>query len=474
MPTEAATDSPQQQIQKIIADCGSFIQHAQAKIETATNDNQVMGWLEINFQHNASILAACNVSATLQGPKDHFKNELPRLRNGLQHLENDIGNLAADFKLNQTTPATTLPRARQLEAEYHALRERTEAAFHCCKLLREAHVNLCANLTPQTLLPIAKSKSGDKGPIFEIGYKLYRLTSDHKSEEKEEKTLDDFFSEATRQETLFAQMTLSELPKLAATVIKEQIKAVISIIATLKNGIDLLRETFASEHKHVSDTEARIAKLSKKELSALLTGINEEAEALYKGMLRFHYKAHHMDKFYDTEEILLIVQFLQRAIKKDLQRKLKKEISTIGNPLNPATAASTAADHFFKGSKGFWRGVKLLFGFLLGKPAVNLTNFETTIREALNSCDTFYGDTPEDILPLETFIKDKLSAFDAPFPNEDLTKIMKKCLYDYGTAIEYFCLTFKVDISSLAGKKGKISIKKLISQIKKTSDKLLQ
>ncbi|MDH3392924.1 MAG: hypothetical protein OEL66_02880 [Desulfobulbaceae bacterium] len=473
-PPEADQLTPKQQIQKIIADCSSFIKHAQAEISKATSDKEITGWLEVNFQHNAATLTACNVPATLQGPRDRFKRELPRLSSSLQHLENDIGNLDADFKLHQKIPKTTLPRARQLEEEHLALKKLLETIREDCKLLKETHAILRKSLTPATLLPLAKDISADKGPIFDIGYKLYRLTSDHKQEGDEEKNLDDFFSEATKQETLLSKITFPELPKLAATVITQQVKTTIKITAALKDGIDLLRDTFAPEQKHTKDTEARITRLGKEDLSELLKRINEEAEALYKGMLRFHYKAHNLDKVYDIEEILLLLQLLQRAIKNDLQTKLKEEISTPGSPIHLATAASAAADQFLKGSKGFWRGLRLLLRLLMGKQTVNLAVFETTLIDALNCCDTFYGNTPEDILPLENFINEKLSEYDAPFPRDDLYNIMKRCLHDYGSCIESFCLSYKVDTSSFAGEKGAVSVKKLISQISSMSAKLIQ
>ncbi|MDH4322319.1 MAG: hypothetical protein OEV73_12580, partial [Desulfobulbaceae bacterium] len=174
------------------------------------------------------------------------------------------------------------------------------------------------------------------------------------------------------------------------------------------------------------------------------------------------------------EEILLLMQFMQRAIKNDLQQQLKQEIADEGSLLNLNTAAAAAADQFLKGPAGFWRGIKLLIRLFAGKETVNLVSFEATIRDALNSCNSFYGNSPEDILPLEKFINDKLSAYDAPFPREDLYKIMKKCLHDYGTGIEEFCRNFKVDISSIAAKGGTITINKLISQIEGKAIKMTQ
>lgn len=231
---------------------------------------------------------------------------------------------------------------------------------------------------------------------------------------------------------------------------------------------------FAPELKHTKDTEARIKRLGKEETSELLKRVNEEAEALYRGMLRFHYKAHHLDKVYDIEEILLLLQLFQRTVKNELQTTLKEEIATPGSPLHLATAASDAAEQFLKGSKGFWRGFRLLIRLLMGKQTVNLATFENTLVEALNSCDSFYGNTPEDILPIENFINDKLSEYDAPFPRDDLFNIMKRCLHDYGSRIEGFCLSFKIDTSSFAGKKGTVSVKKLISQIATMAGKLTQ
>jgi len=474
MPPDAAQISPKQQIQTIIASCQAFIQHAQAEIHKATTDQQVMGWLEVNFQHNIATLTACKVPATLQGPRDHFKSELPALTTGLRHLENDVGNLAADIKLQAQLPPTAVPRARRIEADKHGWQERLDAILADCKLLREAHANLLSNLTPHVLLPFAKDKSGNKGPIFDIGYKLYRLNSDHKETGDEEKNLDDFFSEATKQETLFAQISMPELPKLASTVIKEQIKIALKVTAIVKDTIDIMRENFAPELKHVQATKARIAKLGKEDVSELLKRINEEADALYKGMLRFHYKAHHLDKIYDIEEILLLLQFLQRTIKNELQQQLKHEIADDGSSLHLATAAAAAADQFLKGPAGFWRGIKLLFRLFAGKEPVNLVSFESSIMDALTSCSTFYGNTPEDLLPLEKFIDDKLSTYDAPFPRDDLYRIMKKSLHDYGSGIENFCRSFKVDISSITAKGGTITIKKLISQIETMAGKLTQ
>ena len=474
MSTDPVKISAAQHIQEIIASCDAFLSYTQAEIKKAINDNRVTEWADVNFHHNAATLAACGTSPTLQKARDHFRKELPNLIDNLRHLDNDLGNLKADIKVGSVSTATTLPTAQRLNAKLQTLKKQADAILQDCNLLRESHTVLYGSLNLETILPFAKDKSSKDGPIFDIGYKLYLLTSDNPPQDNNEKSLDDFFSETTKQETLLTNIKLAGIPKLATSTIKEQIKDALKATTMVKDGIDLLRETFTIEHNHIKNTEKRIAQLKSEDILRLLSRIDEEADALLNDILRFHHKMHHMNKIYDLQETILLLQFLQRTIKKDLQTKLKEEIIDSDSPLNPSIAAAKAAQKFLEGPKGFWRGSKIVIRLIMQKPTVNLISFEKTLRKALNTCPTLSAIIDDDGISLENFINEELIVYDSPFPRKDLHKIMKKCILDYGLALEKFCRSFKVDISSITDKSGTITIKKLIKKILANSAKLLK
>ncbi|MDH3392655.1 MAG: hypothetical protein OEL66_01515 [Desulfobulbaceae bacterium] len=478
-PTPTAMPSPQedtsvrQQIQNIIASCADFLSLSQREITKATKDRRITEWEDVNFHHNAATFTACGVPASSQSTRDHLRKEMPSLIENLRHLENDMGNLNADFKLSSTPTESLHPKARQLEAKVRKLSEQVDAVLMDCKLLKESHAILYGSLNLETILPFAREKAEKKGPIFDIGLKLYQLTADHPVTDEDFKSLDDFFDEANKQEALLNNISLEGIPKLATSVIKEQIKNALRVTSMIKDGIDLLRETFSIEHKHIRDTEKRLAQLKDEDLLRLLASIDEEAQALLKDIMRFHHKAHHMNKIYDIQETLLLLQFLQRTIKKDLQNELREKINDRDSPLNPANAAEKASQRFLEGPKGFWRGSKLLLRLIMQKPALNLVSFENKLKQALNNCPTFYT-SDENSVPLENFINENLIVYEAPFPRNDLYVIMKECIIDYGKSVEDFCRFFKVDISSISDKKGSVTIKKLIKKILTNATKILK
>ena len=466
----------EQQIYQITTDCVDFMKYAHHEINKAQEDKQITEWFEVNFQQHSATLAARKVPTTTEDTKSHLLKEIPSLLNSLQQLKNDFDNLNAELKLEPMPQLMTLlPRARRLEAEQLEISQRLNIALANCNKLKESYTILYEDLNLQNLLPFAQNKALEKTSIFNTGYKLYQLASDHHQDKVEMKNLDDYFEEASKQETLLTNINLESIPKLAATVIKEHIKTTVTAAATVKEGIELLREAFAIEYEHIKETEARIPRLNKSDITELLTKIDLEAEALCKGMLHFQCKSHYLNNIDIIEEILQLLQFLQRSIKKDLQTQLKEEVSSPTSLLNPETAATIAAEKFLSGPAGLWRGFKLLVRLIIKKkPAVNLVVFENSLREALNSCDTFFGDSTEIIPSLEKFIQKKLSVYDAPFPYDDLHQIMKDCLHDYRSRVENFCHSYKIDVSSLTGKNETSTIHKIINQIDMNSKKLIK
>lgn len=464
----------EQEIYRITTTCDDFIKFAHSEIKKVQKDKQVTGWFEINFQQNGDTLRARDISDTLDDEKNHLIKEVPSIITCLKQLQNDLDNINADLQLQPMPPASTLlPRAKRLETERLDLSKRLEIVLAYATHLSQSYERLCQNIQLVDLLPYAREKAGNKAGTFDTGYRLYRLASGNKNNENDEKTLDDYFEEATKQETLITNIKLDNIPKLAVTVIKEHVKIAIKAAGFVKESIEELRTAFATEYNQLRETESRITRLNKTDISQLLLKINSEAESLCKGMLHFHCKAHYLNKIYEIDEILQLLQFVQRAIKNDIQKKLEDEISKTGSPFNPATAANTAAEKFLKGPAGFWRGIKMLISLILkNKSAVNLIVYENSIMEALNTCDIHYGETQDIIHPFDHFIQNKLSGYDAPFPYNDLHQIMKTCLHDYSYRVEKFCNSFKIDISSLTGKNETSTLIKLIKQIEKHTQKL--
>ena len=474
MPTEPPKIPAQQHIQQIIASCDSFLADTQEKTKEYLGNHQITEWNDVNFHHNAEALDNCGISSTLLGTRDHFRKELPTLLENLRHLENDLGNLKADFKLGSSPPESILPSARTLQAKQIALQELTDAIILDCKLLREAHITLHRNLTVDALMPLAKIKASLKGPIFDIGYKLYQLTTKNPDFDKNTKTLDDYLNEIVKQETLLSNIKLEKIPELASSTIKEQTKNALKATSLIKDGIDILRETFTIEHKHIKTTGERISQLNELDLLKILAQVDVEADALLSDIMRFHHKAHYMNKIYDIEETILLLQLLQRAIKKDLQKKLHEEIHDSNSKLNPTIAAANAAQKFLEGPKGFWRGSKMVVRLIMQKPIVNLAIFEKTLRETINTCPTLHAKPNGTDIPIDNFINEKLISYDSPFPRNDLYKITKDCLNAYNRNIERYCHCFKVDISSVIDKKGAVTLNKLINKILKNANKLIK
>ncbi|MDH5298822.1 MAG: hypothetical protein OEV91_07370 [Desulfobulbaceae bacterium] len=464
-----------EQIQSIIDNCNSFLAASNKEFKEILTDRRINQWEQVNFHQYGIILSTCGISPLLQEVRDRFRKELPRLTNELEHLENDLGNLKTDCRGQGKLPANALPRAHKLEAARAALAKNFEAFTADSQLLRNAHADLRRGLTVETLLPLAKNLAGNKGPAFDIGLRLYHLVADRKTEEGGAKTIDDYFSEITKQETLLTNIKMSGLPGPAVSIIKEQIKNALKSAAAIKDGLDILAEIFEGEKTHVKATEERITQLGNENTQELLNQINSEVEALYRSILRFHYKAHHLDKIFAVEELILLLQLFQRTAKGELQESFKAAAASDNSPLNPSAAAMAAAETFLQGFIGFWRGIKLLLHLFLGRPGFNIITFQENLTEALRTCETFYGTEATDITAQENFINNRLLEYTQPFPYEDLHLIMKSCLHDYGKAVENFCKSFKVETTSLSNSSDStLPLGKLLRQLEVNAEKLLK
>jgi len=433
------------QIPGIITACESFLNRSRDELKKILSDRRVMEWGKVNFHKHTPILTAFNVPATLHGARDRVGKTIGKLAKRFDYLENDIGNLKADFSFATIASAESQGRARTLETNFESLKKDYTAFAADAKLLRESYTRLQENLSVEPLLPLARETSG-KTPAFDIGLQLYRFIADEEDDKAGTKTLAGYFREAVKLGELFANISLPGLPALAVTVIKEQTKTAREAPAAIKDCLDIISENLAVEQRHLETIKDRISQLKSEPLPELLKKIDIEIEAIYRCILRFHYKSYTMEKIYAVEELEETLRFLQRTIKNELLKELKAESNNVGSPINPATLASSAADSFLHGLSGFVRGIRILIRLLLGRPTVNLVNFQNILQNAIQTCDTFYGNTPTDITKLEDFIADKLKEYDSPFPRNALFSITKNCLHKYGSAVESFTLSFKVEL----------------------------
>ncbi len=460
---------------QLITTCETFLQRSKAELREITADRRVVEWAKVNLHKYSALLTILQVPPTLQLSRDRFVKKYGILSKQLDRLENDIGNLRADFHLNSVPSTEAKGHAAALATGFHALTEDYQEFVADCQQLREAHTRIHASLNVETLLPLARSMSG-KTPAFDLGYQLYCFVADQESSvvNGNTKSMSYYFSEANKLDGLLDNITLQGIPALAMTVIKERIKSARQAIVVIKDCLDIISENLAVEMNHLETIRGQLAQLTDYPLPKLLPTIEIETEALFKCVLRFHFKAYSMDKIYAIEELLELIRLLQRTIKTTLNEALKTETATSGSPLHTPTAAAAGADAFLHGAKGFWRGIMLLFSLILGRQGFNMVQFQETLREAIQSCDIFYGDSSTDVAALEKFIDTKLQAYERPFPHAELFGLMKKCLYDYGTAVEAFFRTVNVEIPTPPKGCTTVSLEKLIRQIRSNSEKLLK
>lgn len=248
------------QTRHILTTCESFLKRARAELRGVTADHRVTEWAKVNFHKYGALLNTLQVPPTLHLARDRFTKQLGVFNRRLDQLENDIGNLRADFQLNTAPSQEARGRACALDNALQSLTAEYEEFVADGKHLCEAHTHLHNNLTIDALLPLARAMSG-KTPAFDLGHQLYSFVADSEGGEVDTKGISYYFGEATKLDSLFANITLPGLPGLAATVVGKKVKEARQATATIKNCLDVFKENLELELNHLRALEERISQL---------------------------------------------------------------------------------------------------------------------------------------------------------------------------------------------------------------------
>jgi len=109
------------------------------------------------------------------------------------------------------------------------------------------------------------------------------------------------------------------------------------------------------------------------------------------------------------------------------------------------TIAEKNTKSFFFGLKGIVRSVKLMMSSLKGQEVVNEVELQLILEKSISTCVFFYGNTTAQVNKLKIFLDSFLEQYDRPFPYEHLFKLLKSTLAEYGTEVERYIHSYKID-----------------------------
>lgn len=432
-------------IKESITTIRNGLQRRQKEMNALISHPVLVSWHQLDLQKNADNLTALglsvpniakSISACQQGSQK-FKQDA-------SHLKNAVGNLQADLIGNFNEEEIT-KSAVENSANYETIKKDVGLVYSHVKSLINTKKQLLDHLHLNNLFNLAKKSVGGRGGSFDHGLKVFLLFFKENTNKSTNNILSEYIETATKLETRFGAIELPPLPRIAAEVIEHHISLGIHTANQISSFTNAIAGRFVSETGTRNLLNRQLEALKDEpEITTILHKTKIIAKSLGELILYLFNKKNLLERIPLIPETCEYLNTYHLFIKNSLLQQIPCQIETIPT-INPTIVAANSTKPFFYGIKGMMRSFKLMYSSLKGKEAINETELQLILEEAINSCRIFYGDSREDVHCLKAFINNLIKQFTRPFPYNQLFKLTKKTIVNYGNQFESFILEQEID-----------------------------
>ncbi len=435
----------------------SFLTRCENNIQQALADPRINQWGNIDFEKHAERLAYFELPlAEIRKASESLNKSTRNILQQIEHWKNDLGNLEADINMQSVTPERAQTLASALEKEFLTLKEQMGGLKNVTEILIAGDLELRQKMTLKGLVPLARKINSKSADNFEDGLEIYMFITKNETIEGNDTKLSDYFAKANDLQIRLENVKLPDMPGLAQAVIRHHTDTAINAIEIIKDFINSSNEKFADKISAVDAVKQEILSVQDESLSNLLKKYPNTAQSLGISITEFQFNKYILNKLKLVSSLLDNLYLFHSTLRHHFLSKLASQMRAEGNPINPQTVSAEKSDEFFSGVKGVMRSIRLLVSSLSGHQVLSDTELEQYLAQLLDSCPVYYGNSKDDIKKIEKEINKYIGNFDRPFPYEPLTRTMKNGLATFGSRLEKFINSFKLD--KQAGEKREKSL----------------
>ena len=426
----------------------------------------LLSWHQVDFEKCASDLTTLGVPAKdISRSIAACKHGAANLKKMSLQLTNELGNLHADLEGNFDN-AEVRNKAAKNTSQFELIQHEISAIRAHAKSLIVARTQLTANLDLDILLKLAGETVGGRSDLFDNGLKMFKSFF---PDNNGNNILQKYIETGKQMEERFKSIEVPKLPNLAEEVILHHI----TLGAHTSQQVHLFSKTIADRFLSEISTKNLLSLQLKAlqdevDISAILQKSRKIATSLGELVLYMYNKKNILERVPLIQETYQYLNIYYLSIKNSLLDKISLEILA-DSSINPINAAEKGTKVFFAGVKGLLLSFKLMYSSLKGREAINEIELQLILENAINSCRIFYGDSRQDIHRLKIFIDGLIKKFSRPFPYNQLFRIVKITMADYGSNVESFVHSLEIDEKYHSNQKTKMpkSFGKLVYIIEK-------
>lgn len=442
----------------IIDQARTYLNDCKQNILNQYKNLRLIQWDNSNLEKYAAEMSFFGLPQGMIIARDQHRKLSLAILKQIEKCENELGAIELEIVHNTISPEKALLLAEKSTLESADLNKPldewsgyVQTLLEADKILREK-LSLAA-LVPFTLFVADKSKK----EMIEEGYAFYQAITLEQPRAGNEVTLQGYLSHAVQLEKILLEIDLGPLSGLPAAIVNHQIKTALAAPDQLKHFIEEFHRQLPGECAVIATITKQLSELNRGDINSCLEQMDNLATTLSKNLISLRHKRKSYKQF---EYIPLILQELKdfhSVLTARIIPDLCGRIAKPGSPVNPGTIAAELSAEYFTGLQGFVRAMKHLFGSIGGQQAIRLADLQEKIYKVLTTCEIYYGTTGTEIGKLQNFLDEHLCGYNKPFPYEPLFQLLKRSISLYGSRLEKYLLSCRVDSVAVPDEEGTVS-----------------
>lgn len=435
-------------VNELIKEIKSFLALCRREADEILHNGEIRKWKDVTIREHDDILVDLGISPdTLLQAVEKYQSNARRLIREVAKHANELGNLEADIKLSGLAPEEAARQVRilkevcgQLNAPLDALQKQKNLMTDAASLIRE-------KVDFFTLLPLARLEAARKvrdKEMFSVGYTVLTSVSSMAGLEKPDFHVTDLVEESQNLLVKFAKLDIPPLPGVARAIIVSYIDASRMALDQAIHFLDQGRNAFKRELLEIDVLLADIEELRQQSFTEILSQLSDISKRLCKNISEFYFKAPTLQEMQNIRTMLAYLQTFYRNLRYDYLPHIEEQTRSPHAPLHPTAVADRASSLYFKGFKGFFRLLRLLFASTSDSGFLNEKTISRKIEQTLSACPYYYGSGDADIKKVTDFIDNNINYYKKPYPYEDLLFLIKQAIFTYGSTIEKDLFLHKV------------------------------
>ena len=461
----------------ILATCKKKLADFQRQAKEISTNKDVQAWQKVNIDSFTDVIEALGLPDNLRQSRDDYPAIAQTVLKEITTLQNNIDNVEADIRLGPIPVIEAMAQANKIRQQTANLLPDIERLHQCKSGLVSSSIILKKNLNLQTLLPLAREQAtGKRKSVFETGFMIYLTTTREPGFEEENKiNMYNYFDKATLLQKKNDNLDISALPKMALSMVQQQLKICHDALQEVKDFILFVEKYVQKDTENINVFHTELAEVTKKPLTDILFNIPNETAKVGACIRDFTHKKFLIEEVDRAAQLLLMVEQFHLIFKDSFLDYLHEQSHLENGLLNPETLARARANSYFKGLNGIWRLIRIFIGSLSQKEAISEEILTDKLQEILTNCTLLFTNSNVDQQKIDTFLESFFSNYASPFPHDELIDVGHKCLMTFGTILEKVMFRYKLEQEnvsnySLGRLSGKIEVR--MSNLKKYRKKL--